>query len=162
MQFLVQSQRVPAVRPAAPHRPRWDRDHGRGPRGASPILVEARTVRGDRRFLGAFAAALRERARGSLGHLEEVHFSDDGDRIHLIALWRSPVDLRSFVEEAHPDVLALRARSGAFPEVERVLWWSASGAPVSWEEAGERARWLRERGPGPHTFTLASPVPAPA
>ncbi|MFD6949429.1 hypothetical protein A6A08_04835 [Nocardiopsis sp. TSRI0078] len=161
MQFLVRHQRVSAAHSAA-HRPRRGREHVRNLRVGSPVLVEARTVRGDRRFLGEFAAALRERARSSPGHLEEVHFSDEGDRIHLVALWRSPADLRSFVEEAHPDVLALRARSGAFPEVERVLWWSAAGAPVSREEAGERARRLRGHGPGPRAFTLASPVPAPA
>ncbi|NYH54075.1 hypothetical protein HNR06_003664 [Nocardiopsis arvandica] len=161
MQSLDQRQRVPAARSSS-HHARRARDHGPALRGGSPVLVEARTVRGDRRFLGAFAAALRERARSGPGHLGEVHFSDEGDHIHMVALWRSPVDLRSFVEEAHPDVLALRARSGAFPEVERVLWWSTAGAPVSREEAGERARRLREHGPGPRAFTLASPVPAPA
>lgn len=160
MQFLVPHQRVSAARPAV-HHPDRLRGCGQDLRSGWPVLVEARTARGDRRFLGSFTAALRERAQGSPGWLEEVHFSGEGDRMLLVVLWRSPVDLRTFVEEAHRDVLAFRAHSGAFPEVERVLWWSTAGTPVSPEEAEERSRWLRERGCGPHAFTLASPVPVP-
>ncbi|WP_026122369.1 DUF3291 domain-containing protein [Nocardiopsis halotolerans] len=161
MPFLAQRPRV-SVRPSLRHLGRRRGGTDRGVGGGWPVLVEARTVRGDRRLLGEFAAALQERARSDPGHLEEVHFSDEGDRIRLVALWRSPVDLRSFVEEAHRDVSAFRARGGAFPEVERTLWWSTAGTPVSWEEAEERTARLRERGPGLRAFTLAAPVPPPA
>ncbi|WP_159940159.1 MULTISPECIES: DUF3291 domain-containing protein [unclassified Nocardiopsis] len=157
MSILIPHQHAPVAR--QPHR---SGEGGRGRRGGGPVLAEARTVRGDRRFLGAFAAVLRERARAHPGHLEEVHFADEGDHIRFLVLWRSTVDLRAFVEEAHRDVLALRERAGAFPEVERVLWWAADGAPVPPEEAAERARRLRERGPGADAFTLASPVPVPS
>ncbi|WP_017589399.1 DUF3291 domain-containing protein [Nocardiopsis ganjiahuensis] len=127
-----------------------------------PLLVEARTVTGDRHQLQAFVRVLRERAGVHLGHLGEVHFSDEGDRIRVVALWRSPTDLRSFVEDAHDEVLAYRAATGAFPTVERTLWWSSAGAEVTVAEAESRAGHLRDHGPGPRAFTLASPVPAPA
>jgi hypothetical protein len=160
MRFLAQRQHDTA-RPG-PCRPARVREHGSALRGGWPVLVEARVLRGDRRHLGALAAALRERARQDPGHLEEVHFLDDGDRIHLVSLWRSPADLRSFVEAAHGDVLAFRSVSGSFPEVERALWWSTAGGPVPPEEAEARAAWLREHGPGARAFTLSSPVPPPA
>ncbi|WP_150250282.1 DUF3291 domain-containing protein [Nocardiopsis deserti] len=161
MQFLAQ-RRHDTVRRTPRHRPNRAREDGPTPRGGWPVLVEARVLRGDRRHLGAFATALRERARRDPGHLEEVHFLDEGDHIRLVSLWCSPGDLRSFVEAAHRDVLAFRADSGAFPEVERTLWWSAAGTPVTPEEAGERAAWLRGHGPGARAFTLSSPVPPPA
>ena len=127
-----------------------------------PVLVEARTVTGDRRYLPPLVAALREQASDHLGHLAEVHFSDEGNRVRLVHLWRSPTDLRSFVEEAHRELLAFRAGSGGFPTVERTLWWSTAGAGVTPEEAAERADHLRVRGPGPRAFTLGAPVPPPA
>ncbi|WDZ92316.1 DUF3291 domain-containing protein [Nocardiopsis sp. HUAS JQ3] len=161
MHFLAQ-RRHDTVRRTPRRRP--DRPGERGPalRAGRPVLVEARVLRGDRRRLGAFAAALRERARRDPGHLEEVHFLDEGDRVRLVSLWRSPGDLRSFVEAAHRDVLLFRAAVGSFPEVERTLWWSAAGTPVPPREAGERAAWLRAHGPGAQAFTLSSPVPPPA
>lgn len=138
------------------------RTAGPGLRGGWPVLVESRTLRGDRRHLAALAAALRERARRGVGALEEVHFSDEGDLLHTVVLWRSPTDLRGFVEASHRDLLAHRARAGAFPSVDRVLWWADAGVPVTAEEAADRADHLREHGPGPRAFTLASPVPPPA
>ena len=161
MPFLAQ-RRHDTVRRTPRRRPNPLGEVGSALRTGWPVLVEARVLRGDRRHLGAFAAALRERARRDPGHLEEVHFLDEGDRVLLVSLWRSPGDLRSFVEAAHRDVLAFRAASGAFPEVERTLWWSAPGTPVSPGEAGERAAWLRAHGPGARAFTLSSPVPPPA
>ncbi|WP_460755136.1 DUF3291 domain-containing protein [Nocardiopsis oceani] len=97
-----------------------------------------------------------------MGHLAEVRFSDEGDHVHVVSLWRSPTDLRSFVEEAHRELLAFRAGSGGFPTVERTLWWSTAGTGITPEEAEERAEHLRVRGPGPRAFTLGSPVPPPA
>ena len=126
-----------------------------------PLLVEARTLTGDRHHLQALSRALQEHAKGHLGHLGEVHFSDAGDRIHVVTLWRSPTDLRSFVEAAHDEVLAYRAAAGAFPTVERTLWWSTAGTEVTAAEAERRAEHLHAHGPGPRAFTLASPVPAP-
>ena len=127
-----------------------------------PVLVEARTVTGDRRYLRPLVAALREQAADHLGHLAEVHFSDEVDRVRVVHLWRSPTDLRSFVEEAHRELLAFRTGSGGFPTVERTLWWSTAGTGITPKEAEERAEHLRMRGPGPKAFTLGSPVPPPA
>lgn len=126
------------------------------------VLVESRTITGDRRHLRSLVSALQERSANHLGHLGEVHFSDEGDRVHVVSLWRSPADLRSFVEETHRELLAFRAESGRFPTVERTLWWSAAGTEVTAAQAEERAEHLRVRGPGPRAFTLGSPVPAPA
>ncbi|GAA1075933.1 DUF3291 domain-containing protein [Nocardiopsis metallicus] len=125
-------------------------------------LVEARTITGDREHLRPLVAALRAQAEDHLGHLGEVHFIDEGDRIRLVGRWRSPADLRSFVERSHRELLLYRAEAGLFPTVERTLWWSTAGTGVSAAEAGERAELLRTRGPGPRAFTLASPVPPPA
>ena len=126
------------------------------------VLVEARTITGDREHLQSLVAALRAQAEDHLGHLGEVHLIDEGDRIHLVSRWRTPVDLRSFVERSHRELLVYRERTGRFPTVERTLWWSTAGTGVSAAEAEERAELLRTRGPGPRAFTLASPVPAPA
>lgn len=126
------------------------------------VLVEARTVTGEPHQLQDLARALRARAKEHLGHLDEVHFSDEGDRIRVVALWRSPTDLRSFVEDAHDEVLVYRAATGGFPTVERTLWWSTAGTEVTVAQAEERAGHLRVHGPGPRAFTLGSPVPAPA
>ena len=162
MQFLATRQHTPTLR----RRPAQDGTHlnrtiSQEKRSVRPVLAEARSIRGDRRLLGALVAALRERARENLGQLKEVHFWDEGDRVGLIVLWRSPTDLRSFVEGAHRDVLAFRAESGAFPEVERTLWWSTAETPITVDEARERTEHLHEHGPGPRAFTLASLVPAP-
>ncbi|MES0833273.1 DUF3291 domain-containing protein [Nocardiopsis tropica] len=156
--LLAQHPRTVADHPRTPHRTRT----AQGAREGRPLLAESRTVLGDRRYLAPLAAALRKRAAGGDGAPEEVHFSDGGDRIHVIALWRSPTDLREFVEASHGDLLDFRALTGAFPRVGRVLWWAADGAAVTPEEAAARAEHLREHGPRPHAFTLASPVPAPA
>lgn len=126
------------------------------------VLVEARTVTGDPEHLRALAHALRERTKDHLGHLGEVHFSEEGDRVSVVNLWRSPTDLRAFVEDAHEDVVAYRATSGAFPTVERTLWWSTAGTEITPEDAEARAGHLHAHGPSPRAFTLASPVPAPA
>ncbi|MGW5875575.1 DUF3291 domain-containing protein [Nocardiopsis terrae] len=126
------------------------------------VLVEARTVTGEHHHLQALVGALREQAKDHSGHLGEVHFSDQGDRMRVVNLWRSPDDLRSFVEETHREVLAYRAAVGGFPTVERALWWSTAGTGITAAEAEERAGQLRARGPGPRAFTLGSPVPAPA
>jgi hypothetical protein len=125
------------------------------------VLVEARTITGDREHLRPLVTALRAQAEDHSGHLGEVHFIDEGDRIHLVSRWRSTTDLRSFVERSHRDLLAFRAETGGFPTVERILWWSTAGTEVSAAEAEERAELLRTRGPGPRAFTLASPVPPP-
>jgi len=158
MNILAQRPRTSASHPRTA-RP-LPRGQGLGER--RPVLVESRTLRGDRRHLAALAAALRQRAAEGAGAPEEVHFSDGGDRIHVIVLWRSPTDVREFVEAAHRDLLGFRARTGAFPEVERVLWWAVGGSAVTAEEAAARADHLREHGPGRRAFSLASPVPAPA
>lgn len=126
------------------------------------VLVEARTITGDREHLRSLVAALREGARDHLGHLGEVHFSDEGDRVHMVSRWRSPTDLRSFVEWSHREILAFRAEAGRFPTVERTLWWSTAGTEVTVAQAEERAEYLRVHGPGPRAFTLGSLVPAPA
>ena len=149
-------------RTSAPHtRATRSLPHPQGFRERRPVLVESRTIRGDHRYLAGLAAALRERAGEDAGTPDEVHFADEGDRIHVIVLWRSPTDVREFVESAHRDLLGFHARAGAFPEVERVLWWAAEGGAVTAREAASRADHLREHGPGPRAFTLASPVPAP-
>ncbi|MCY9782601.1 DUF3291 domain-containing protein [Nocardiopsis sp. EMB25] len=131
-----------------------------------PVLVEALTLAtdtGDHRALDTLAEAIRERARSAPGHVGEVHFHDEGNRRRTVALWRSPTDLRDLVHAAHPDILAFRAATGAFPTVERTLWWAAEGtAEVTVDEAERRAAHLREHGPGGYAFTLRSPVPRPA
>lgn len=127
-----------------------------------PVLVESRTITGDRRALAALAQALRKRSEDHVGHLQEVHFQAQGGRIRFLTLWRSPTDLRDFVTDSHPDVLAFRTATDTFPGVERTLWWSTPGTPVSLAEADERAGHLHEHGPGPTAFTLRSPVPPPA
>lgn len=132
------------------------------PQAPGAVLVESRTVTGDPRHLSALASALRARAEVHRGHLDEVHFSDDGASVRTVSRWCSPTDLRSFVERAHGDLLAYRAEAGRFPEVERTLWWSRSATAVTPEEAEARSARLRARGPGPGAFTLGSPVPAPA
>lgn len=126
------------------------------------VLVEARTISGDPEHLRPLISALRAQAEDHLGHLDEVHFIDEGDRIHLVSRWRSTTDLRSFVERSHRDLLAYRTRSGEFPTVERTLWWSTAGTEVTPTEAEERTNHLRTHGPGARAFTLASSVPAPA
>lgn len=126
------------------------------------VLVESRTITGDRRHLRPLVAALQEQAADHLGHLGEVHFSEEGDRVHVVSLWRSPTDLRSFVEKAHQELLAFRTESGRFPAVERTLWWSTAGTGVTAAQARERTEHLRAHGPGPRAFTLGSLVPAPA
>ncbi|QVJ00773.1 DUF3291 domain-containing protein [Nocardiopsis eucommiae] len=142
-------------------RPR--RGHGEpAPQGRGTILVESRTVTGDPRHLPALVAAFRARAEVHPGHLGEVHFSDDGASVRTVSRWRSSVDLRSFVERAHGDLLAYRVEAGRFPEVERTLWWSRSATAVTPEQAEARAVRLKAHGPGPGAFTLGSPVPAPA
>lgn len=134
----------------APTSPRW------------PLLVESLMVVGDPRALGTLAEALTRRARDHVGHLDEVHFSREEDRFHQMAFWRSPTDLRAFVEEARPDMLAHHTTAGVFPTVERTLWWAPAGTEITPKEALARAEHLRERGPGRHAFTLRSPFPAPA
>ncbi|MBR8740685.1 DUF3291 domain-containing protein [Nocardiopsis sp. MG754419] len=124
-----------------------------------PALAEALVIRGDRARLTALARALRSRAEDHSGHLGEVHFHHEGDRLHLVHLWRGPTALRAFVEEAHADLLAYRRSTGDFPTVERALWWSTVGGEVTEHEATTRLAFLREHGPGPRAFTLASPVP---
>ena len=79
----------------------------------------------------------------------------------MVSRWRSPLDLRSFVERSHRELLGYRAEVGRFPEVERTLWWSAEGTEVTAAQAEERAEHLLAHGPGPRAFTLGSPVPAP-
>lgn len=141
---------VPRAPEPAPRSPHW------------PLLAESLTVVGDPRALGTLAEALTRRARDHVGHLDEVHFSREKDRFHRMAFWRSPADLRAFVEAAHPDMLTHHTTVGVFPTVERTLWWVPAGTEITPEEALARAEHLRERGPGRHAFTLRSPVPAPA
>ncbi|WP_304453951.1 DUF3291 domain-containing protein [Nocardiopsis sp. YSL2] len=132
---------------------------------AGAVLVEARTLTapgGDRCALFALVLAMRRRAEDHSGHLEEVHFSDEGDRARTVSRWRSAEELRTFVEQAHDDLLDYRAGSGAFPTVERTLWWAPADTEVTAAEADRRAGHLRACGPGPYAFTLASPVPRPA
>ncbi|WP_017606211.1 DUF3291 domain-containing protein [Nocardiopsis alkaliphila] len=131
-------------------------------RGAAPVLAEYRVIQGEPTHLKALVRALREQAEDHIGHQAEVHFLDEGDRIHLVHLWQGPLDLRGFVERTHGDLLAYRHAAGAFPLVERTLWWSTSGARITLEEAAERAAHLSAHGPGSRAFTLASPVPLPA
>lgn len=131
--------------------------------GSETVLAEARTLTaaaGGRCALFTLVLAMRRRAEDHSGHLEEVHFSEEGDRIRIVSLWRSAEELRTFVEQAHDDLLDHRAASGAFPTVERTLWWSPAGE-VTAAEADRRTEHLRAHGPGPHAFTLASPVPRP-
>ncbi|OLT28416.1 hypothetical protein BJF83_15285 [Nocardiopsis sp. CNR-923] len=118
---------------------------------------------GGDRGLDTLVAALRDRAQGSPGYLGEVHVDRPDGHRGVVALWRSPTDLRSFVHAAHPDLLSFRATAGVFPTVERTLWWSAEGAAgVTADDAERRAAHLRKHGPGRRAFTLRSPVPAPA
>ena len=128
-------------------------------------LAEARTLTtpdGDHCALFALVLAMRRRAEDHSGHLGEVHFSDEGDSVRIVSLWRSADELRTFVERAHDDLLDYRAASGAFPTVERTLWWAPAGTEVTAAEADRRTEHLRAHGPGPHAFALAAPVPAPA
>ncbi|MEV2275219.1 DUF3291 domain-containing protein [Nocardiopsis sp. NPDC049922] len=131
-----------------------------------PVLVESLRLgvpSGDGRALDTLVATLRDRAQGSPGYLGEVHVDRSDGHRRVVALWRSPTDLRSFVHAAHPDLLSFRAATGVFPTVERTLWWSAEGAAgVTADEAERRAVHLREHGPGARAFTLRSPVPVPA
>ncbi|WP_198659295.1 DUF3291 domain-containing protein [Nocardiopsis sp. FIRDI 009] len=154
----VPHHRLPAQRPVAEPTP------AHAVRG--PVLVEALTLTtdtDDHRALDALVGALRERARSAPGHLGQVHFDGGGNRRRTVALWRSPTDLRDLVHAAHPDILAFRATTGAFPTLERTLWWETEGAAeVTVEEAERRAAHLREHGPGARAFTLRSPVPRPA
>ncbi|GAB2490743.1 DUF3291 domain-containing protein [Nocardiopsis aegyptia] len=129
------------------------------------VLAEARTLTapdGDHCALFSLVLAMRRRAEDHSGHLGEVHFSEEGDRVRLVSRWRSAEELRAFVEQAHDDLLDYRAASGAFPRVERVLWWSPADQEVTAAEADRRTEHLRAHGPGPHAFTLAAPVPRPA
>lgn len=137
--------------------PRHPRPHVPSPH---TTLVEHHVIQGDHAHLATLAHALRNRAKDHSGHLGEVQFHHEMDRVHLVRLWRGPTELRAFVEEAHPDLLAYRRDSGSFPTVERTLWWSDAGANVTLLEAVERSSHLRAHGPGPRAFTLASPVPA--
>jgi hypothetical protein len=154
MPSLIPHQRTARV-PAA---------HPDGVSAPGPVLVEARTLSapdGGHGPLFSLVLALRRRAADHSGHVDELHFSDEGDRVRIVSRWRSPEDLRCFVDQAHADLLDHRAAGGAFPVVERTLWWSPAGAEVTAAEADRRADHLRSHGPGPHAFTLASPVPRP-
>lgn len=131
-------------------------------RSATPVLVEYRVITGEPAHLKALVRALREQVEDHTGHRGEVHFLDEGDRIRLVHLWQGPLDLRIFVERTHVDLLAYHRAAGAFPTVERTLWWSTPGTEITLEEAAERAAHLSAHGPGSRAFTLASPVPTPA
>lgn len=131
-------------------------------RAAAPVLVEYRVITGEPEQLEVLGRALRARVEDHSGHLGEVQFHDEGDRIHLVHLWHGPLELRAFVEQAHADLLAYRRDAGAFPTVERTLWWSTTGTEVTLAEATERAAHLRAHGPRSRAFTLASPAPTPA
>jgi hypothetical protein len=119
-------------------------------------LAESTVIRGV--HLRPLVEALRLRARSTEGHILEVDSSGTEDEVHIVALWRDPVALRTFVERTHHLLVEHRDRHGAFPAVERALWWSA-GEPAP-EEARGRREHLSAHGPGPRAFTLASPVPA--
>ncbi|MDT0327511.1 DUF3291 domain-containing protein [Nocardiopsis lambiniae] len=122
----------------------------------SSVLVESRLLRGD--GLALLVKAMRTLAESTEGHLSEVDFSISENEVHIVSLWRDAVALRAFVEEAHSLLIAHRERHGAFPTVERTLWWS-EGTPTPDETRG-REEHLRAHGPGSRAFTLASPVPA--
>ncbi|KOX24162.1 DUF3291 domain-containing protein [Nocardiopsis sp. NRRL B-16309] len=129
------------------------------------VLAEARTLTtpdGDHCALFSLVLAMRRRAEDHSGYLEEVHFSDEGNRVRIVSRWRSAEELRVFVEQAHDDLLDYRAASGGFPTVERTLWWSPADTEVTAAEADRRTEHLRAYGPGPYAFTLAAPVPRPA
>lgn len=132
------------------------------PGSASPVLVEYRVLTGEPEQLEALGRTLRKQVEDHIGHLGEVQFHSEGDRIHLVHLWQGTLDLRIFVERTHVDLLAYRHAAGAFPLVERTLWWSTPGTRITLEEAAERAAHLSAHGPGSRAFTLASPVPTPA
>ncbi|CAL9417185.1 hypothetical protein SUDANB121_01795 [Nocardiopsis dassonvillei] len=122
----------------------------------SLALAESRVIRGEQ--LSPLVEALREQARSTGGHIREVDFSGTENEVRIVSLWRDPTALRSFVERTHGLLVGHRDRSGAFPAVERTLWWSAR-EPGPAEVRG-REEHLRTCGPGPAAFTLASPVPA--
>ncbi|RKS10219.1 uncharacterized protein DUF3291 [Nocardiopsis sp. Huas11] len=129
------------------------------------VLAEARTLiapGGDHCALFSLVLAMRRRAEDHAGLVDEVHFSDEGNRVRIVSRWRSAEDLRAFVDQAHDDLLDYRAASGAFPTVERTLWWTAADTEVTAAEADRRSEHLRAHGPGPNAFTLGSPVPPPA
>lgn len=149
---LRSSNRSAALRrpKPAPMRPSW------------PLLAESLVVTGAPHTLKEFSEALRRHANDQVGQLDEVHFSQEEDHFHRMALWRSPADLRAFVELVHSELLAYHGKAGAFPTVERTLWWIPAGTEITPEEARARTEHLRVRGPGRHAFTLASPVHAPA
>lgn len=152
--------------PSSPRHSRPIRPHRSGamptPRAAAPVLVEYRVITGEPAYLEALGRAFRKRVEDHIGHVGEVQFHDEGDRIHLVHLWHGPIELRTFIEQAHVDLLAYRRDAGAFPTVERTLWWSTVGTEVTLAEAADRAAHLREYGPRPRAFTLTSPVPTPA
>ncbi len=122
----------------------------------SLALAESRVLRGD--HLGPLVEALRVQARSTEGHITEVDSSGTENEVRIVSLWRDPVALRAFVERTHRLLVEHRGRHGAFPVVERTLWWSAGGPGP--EEVRGREEHLRAHGPGPRAFTLASPVPA--
>lgn len=81
-----------------------------------------------------------------------------------MSLWRSADDLSAFVYgDEHRAVLRERRRwFEQMREAYTACWWVPSGHEPTTEEAEDRVRHLRRRGPSPYAFTLREPYAAPA
>jgi hypothetical protein len=80
-----------------------------------------------------------------------------------MSVWESIDALRQYVyQSAH--VALLRDRKQWFEAIEGpilVLWWISAGHVPTVEEALDRLRCLKERGPSVDAFTFRTPFPSP-
>jgi Domain of unknown function (DUF3291) len=80
-----------------------------------------------------------------------------------LSVWADVEHLASFVYgEMHREVLRRRREwFCVMREAYAACWWVAAGHRPTTDEAEQRVRCLRSRGPTPHAFTLRKSYPAP-
>lgn len=80
-----------------------------------------------------------------------------------LSVWQSVDHLLDFVYgDEHRAVLRQRRRwFEQMADAYTALWWVPTGHEPSTDEAEDRVRHLRRRGPSPYAFTLRDTFPAP-
>jgi hypothetical protein len=112
---------------------------------------------------------LAEQSAGFVWRLKDEHgdataIRHFGDNVIVnMSVWRDVAALQDYVfRSAHTDIL--RRRNEWFErmtEAYAVLWWVPQGHRPTLDEAAERLRSLRDRGPTADGFTFKNPFPRP-
>ncbi|MEY9210718.1 DUF3291 domain-containing protein [Thermobifida halotolerans] len=130
-----------------------------------PVLAAVQSISlpdGPSEALDGLVDALSRRAADHPGLVRAADaVTVAGGAVLLVTLWESIADLRAFVLDSGADTRSWRARTGLTPVSERALWWTCRQGTPDPAEARSRLARLRADGPGPHAFTLRSPVPPP-